>query len=257
MNAATGWRPLLGQATLREHIAQVYQDEHFLADVVSEYVAGALRHGQAALLITTAAHRRLFEAALGAAGVDMAAAAARRQVVFLDAERMLEELMHGGMPEARAFRGGLGDAVTALGLQYPAVRAYGEMVDLLWQQERRDAAACLEQHWNDLLGVQAFSLLCAYRIDNLDAGSYGGPLERVCQAHTHLIPARDYARFDDAVAQAARDALDEPLSQMLLALAASSRPGADMPLGQAALLWLKKNMPLTADKVLAGARARC
>lgn len=99
--------------------------------------------------------------------------------------------------------------------------------------------------------------MCGYRIDNLDASSYGGPLESVCRCHTHLVPARDYARFDEMVAQATRDALDESLSGMVLSLAAASRPGADMPLGQATLLWLKHNMPLTAEKVLAGVRARC
>jgi hypothetical protein len=30
-----------------------------------------------------------------------------------------------------------------------------------------------------------------------------------------------------------------------------------MPQGQATLLWLKRNMPRTADKVLAEVRARC
>jgi len=136
------------------------------------------------------------------------------------------------------------------------VRAYGEMVDVLWQRGEQDAAMRLEEYWNELTRLQTFSLLCAYRIDNLDSGAYGGPLECVCRTHTHLIPARDYARFNDAVQAASKEVLDQPLAQMLLSLSASHRPATQMPLGQATLLWLAQNMPRTAERVLEQVRAR-
>jgi hypothetical protein len=74
--------------------------------------------------------------------------------------------------------------------------------------------------------------------------------------HTHLIPARDYARFNEAVTEASRKVLDEPLSHMMISLASSRRPSTEMPLGQAVLLWLQKNMPRTAERVLSEVRAR-
>jgi hypothetical protein len=178
-------------------------------------------------------------------------------MVLLDAEETLGTFMRDGLPDPRAFHRVIGGAIAKLRLEHPAVRAYGEMVDVLWQRGSREAAIRLEEQWNQLLRLQTFTLLCAYRMDPLDAGSYGGPLESICGCHSHFIPARDYAHLDEAVAQAARDALDEGLAGMLLSLAAKSHPGASMPLGQAALLWLKRNMPLTAEKVLAGVRARC
>lgn len=250
MNATHDWRQLLAEPTSSNHIVQVYQEDDFLYEAVGEYIAAGLRAHEAAILITVPEHRAALEA------ID-ADAARRGQLVCLDAHETLGKLMHDGMPDRSAFHATVGGAIAALRFEYPAVRAYGEMVDVLWQRGSRDAAARLEEHWNELMRLQSFSLLCAYRMDNLDAGSYGGPLECVCQAHTHLIPARDYPRFDEAVAQATRDALDEPLSRMLLSLAAASPPGAAMPRGQAALLWLRKNMPHTAEKVLAGVRARC
>ena len=257
MNARTDWRDLLARPTLSEHIVQVYQDEGFLAEAVVEYVRTGMQGGQAAILIVTGEHRAAFEKALAAAGADPAGAIRRGQLVFLDAAETLAAFMRDGMPDWTEFHAAVGGMIAALRLEYPAVRAYGEMVDILWQQGSRDAAARLEAHWNELMRLQTFSLFCAYAMDNLDAASYGGPLESVCRCHTHVIPARDYERFDAIVAQATRDALDGTLSVMVLSLAASSRPGADMPLGQATLLWLKRNMPLTAEKVLAGVRARC
>jgi hypothetical protein len=146
--------------------------------------------------------------------------------------------------------------IAELRLQYPTVRAYGEMVDVLWRAGRQRAAIRLEEFWNELGKLQAFSLMCTYFMDNLDAGAYGEPLERVCRAHTHLIPARDYQRFNQAVSEASKAVLDQPLAQMLLTLSASHRPPTQMPLGQATLFWLKRNMPRTAEKVLMQVRAQ-
>jgi hypothetical protein len=130
------------------------------------------------------------------------------------------------------------------------VRAYGEMVDVLWQRGERDAAIRLEEYWNELGRLQTFSLLCAYRMDPRDSHAYGGPLERVCKVHTHLIPATDLPRFDEAVRAASQKVLDQPLAQILLSLAANHRPPTRMPMGQATLFWLKQNMPRTAEKIL-------
>jgi hypothetical protein len=250
LNATSDWRELLRQPGLGDHVVQVYQDDDFLEEALSGYLRPGLAAGEAALLIAVPGHRERF------ASLDPAAVA-RGQMVLLDAEEMLDAVMRDGLPDRPAFHRVVGGAIAKLRLEYPAVRAYGEMVDVLWQRGSREAAIRLEERWNELLRLHAFTLLCAYRIDPLDAGSYGGPLESICGCHSHLIPARDYARLDEAVAQATRDALDETLAGMLLSLAARSRPGASMPLGQATLLWLRGNMPLTAKKVLAGVRARC
>jgi hypothetical protein len=164
--------------------------------------------------------------------------------------------MREGMPEWTAFHQAVGGAIAELRLQYPTVRAYGEMVDILWQRGEQNAAIRLEEYWNELGKLQTFSLLCAYGIDPLEAGAYGGGLESVCKCHTHLIPTRDYASFNNAVSDASKDVLDQPLAQMLLRLAASHRSQTEMPLGQAALIWLKQNMPRTADRVLQEVRSR-
>lgn len=56
--------------------------------------------------------------------------------------------------------------------------------------------------------------------------------------------------------EAAKAILDQPLAQMLLRVAAKHRPYTEMPLGQAALIWLKQNLPRTADRVLDEVRLR-
>jgi hypothetical protein len=255
-DTASTWQDLLKHPSAGDHLVQLYQDDDFLGDAVAEYVAAGLRAGDAAVLIVTPAHRELFLERLTAEGVYAEEAIKRGQLRVMDAAQTLALFMRAGAPEWQAFHQHVGGALAELRCQYPRVRAYGEMVDVLWRDGMRDAALRLEEFWNKLAGLQTFSLLCGYYMDNLDSAAYDGPLDCVCKVHTHLIPARDYSELNDAVAAASKQVLDQPLAQMLLSLSASHRPLTQMPLGQATLLWLKKNMPRTADKVLSRVRAQ-
>jgi hypothetical protein len=250
LTTVSDWRRLVEQPALGDHIVQVYQDREFLAEAVGEYIATGLQRGEAAIIIARPDHVKAFEHQLAARGCSVPAVRQSGQLCTLDAQATLDTFMVGGEPQWYPFHEVVGGLIARTRLQFPTVRAYGEMVDILWQAGRRDPAIRLEEFWNELARLQTFSLFCAYFMDNLDAGSYGGPLECVCKVHTHLIPARDYGAFDEKVARASRKALDEPLSRMMFHLAAEGRPGADMPQGQAVLLWLQKNMPRTAARVL-------
>lgn len=245
MTATTHWTELLRYPAGGDHMVHLYRDSGFLAEAVGEYVLAGLRAGEAAIVVATAEHRRLLE------DRGLVAGPALR---MLDAEAVLESFMAGGRPQWNRFHQAVGGLIAELRLQYPAVRAYGEMVDLLWQRGEHDAAERLEGYWNELARLQTFSLLCAYYMDTLDAGAYRGPLECVCRTHTHLIPARDYDRFDEAVREASNEVLDQPLARMLQSLSSMHRPATAMPAGQATLLWLAQNMPRTAARVLEKAR---
>jgi hypothetical protein len=227
------WSELVDRPA-REHFVQVYQDVEFLAEAVTRYLQAGLDAGEAAIVIARPEHRARF-------GVEHA--------VSLDAEETLRSFMANGMPRWEPFRDRVGGLIAAQGRP---VRAYGEMVDLLWQRGEREAAIRLEEYWNELGKLHRFSLFCAYYMDPLDSASYDGALQCVCGTHSHLIPARDYARLDQAVAQASRKVLDAPLARMLLSLSGSAR---GMPAGQAALFWLKQNMPRAAERVLSEVRS--
>ncbi|HTM59351.1 MAG TPA: MEDS domain-containing protein [Burkholderiales bacterium] len=249
MDTTLDWPELVRHPGARDHMVQVYQDRDFLADAVSLYVSAGLRAGEAAIVIARPEHRERFVRELKREGVYPSPA-----LRLLDADETLAQVTVDGMPEWTAFHKLMGGAIAEMRLQYPRVRAYGEMVDILWQRGDKPAAIRLEEFWNEIGKLQTFSLLCAYAMDPLRGDTYAG-LESICRCHTHLIPARDYGELNEAVRQASLKVLDAPLAQMLLTLAASNRPHTEMPLGQAALIWLRQNMPRTADRILDEVRA--
>lgn len=251
IDSSAAWPERVRHPGQHDHLVQVYTETGFLVEAVAEYLASGLCAGEGAIVIARPENRERFVAALEARGVRPGDA-----LRMLDADETLERFMVDGMPQWTAFHAACGGAIAELRLQYPTVRAYGEMVDVLWQRGERAAALRLEDFWNELGRLQTFALLCAYQMDPLDADTYGGALQSVCRCHSHLIPARDYGRFNAAVDQSAKEVLDQPLAHMLLKLASSHRPHTDMPLGQATLIWLKQNMPRTADRVLDAVRAK-
>jgi hypothetical protein len=77
--------------------------------------------------------------------------------------------MIGDQPDHARFVGVVGGAIERVRLQAtaPIVRAFGEMVAVLWAQGRPSAALAVEDVWNDLLGHHPFSLLCGYPVTGL------------------------------------------------------------------------------------------
>jgi hypothetical protein len=67
------------------------------------------------------------------------------------------------------------------------VRAFGEMVGLLWSEARYAEAALLEALWNALLAGSDYSLYCAYRIDLFSEDVDKAALSSIVTAHTHLF----------------------------------------------------------------------
>src|SRR6185436_16392615 len=141
---------LLRSPGASDHIVQTYQDPAALAESVAEYLAAGLRAGEAGIVIACPEHQRLFAVALAQYGVDAQACLARGQLHLLDADETLARFMAGGMPQWKKFQEAVGGLIAEVRLQHQTVRAYGEMVDILWQQGSREAAIRLEEYWNDL-----------------------------------------------------------------------------------------------------------
>jgi hypothetical protein len=246
------WQGLLQHPARGDHIVQLYQQSDALSDSVSEFAAAGLQAAEGVVLIVSAARWRGCCAQLKAREIDATAALRRGQLQRVDAHTLLSGLMKHGVTDPSAFREALG-AILAMP-DRAAVRVFNEMTDILWISGQRVAAVALEGHWSELAQRRRFSLLCACPMDSLDDHAYDGNLQAVCKTHTHLLPVRNCTAFDEAVTRAVNEVLEPQLARMLHSLAAAHRPPTEMPLGQATLLWMKEQMPRTAERVLSRLR---
>ncbi|HEY7295433.1 MAG TPA: ATP-binding protein, partial [Dehalococcoidia bacterium] len=164
----------------------------FLLGVLENYVGGALRAGQAAVVVATQPHRASLEERLRATGLDLAGLHARGRYVALDAVETLSRFMENSAPDPRRFATLIGDIIVAAADGGP-VRVYGEMVAILAVAGHHEAALQLEALWNDLQRTQPFDLLCAYPMDRLGGEALGALVEGVCAAHGEVVPAESYS----------------------------------------------------------------
>lgn len=180
-----------------EHFVQFYEADGFLLNSLSGFIGNAINAGDAALVVATAAHREGLDELLNANGLNVANAKASGQFVSIDAAETLSRFMVDGAPQADRFREVVGGIIASVSDGRSRVRAFGEMVALLWADGQHQAALRVEELWNDLQKAQSFSLFCAYPMNGLGGHQFTEPHSGVCTAHSRVIPAESYAGLDD------------------------------------------------------------
>ena len=177
--------------TPRHHAVFFYDADREMVAGVADYVAAGISDGEPVIVIVTAAHRGAIDADLTERGVNVSLARATGAYLTLDAAETLDLFLVDGSPDADKFMrviGGVLDAAPPVG---PDVRAFGEMVALLWHQGNVCGALALESLWNDLAKSRQFSLLCAYPTAALGAAELG-EVNEACLLHTSVVPPASY-----------------------------------------------------------------
>jgi signal transduction histidine kinase/CheY-like chemotaxis protein len=180
------------------HIVQFYETDGQLDAAVATYLHAGFAAGEPAVVIATPEHCDGFERALAARDVDLAAAQRARRIVILDARETLATFMVDGVPDAAKFEASIGALVAQLVEQNHGrpVRAYGEMVDVLWREGNSRGALALEHLWNELGHRHAFSLFCAYVMSSFFTEQSGAGLNAICDSHSHVLPLPSNIRED-------------------------------------------------------------
>jgi KaiC/GvpD/RAD55 family RecA-like ATPase len=172
------------------HEVQFYDDDKRLVQVVGRFLSDGVRAGQPIILIATAAHQRQFIAEMLKNGVDVEDLVVGRDVVILDAAETLAAFMEGNRPSAELFSATVGNVFEQLMSKrsYAVVRAYGEMVDLLWNDGKAEAAIALERLWNGLAKKYSFKLLCGYSEESMRHSPPGIDVRHICAEHSRVLP---------------------------------------------------------------------
>jgi hypothetical protein len=158
-----------------------------LIDCVFAFFEKGFDSGEVALVIATRAHRTALEAKFTAAGYDLPKLKLSGKYAPFDAAEALGLFMRDGWPDASRFNALVGGLIHSATKRGPGVRAFGEMVAILWDEGNRDGAIELERLWNDLAKEHAFTLFCAYRQNQFATKEDRAAFSSVCQAHSGVI----------------------------------------------------------------------
>jgi hypothetical protein len=249
--------PVAAESERPKHGVQFYgRDDGVLVANVSRYLGEGLQRGEGLVAIATAAHIRAFANRLAEDGRSPMRAIHDGRLVFLGAEETLALFMVDGQPDPDSFRSVMGVVFQQLRKKTGGreLRAYGEMVSLLWNAGNSAAAVQVEHLWNEVLSENELQLFCAYQIDVFGREFQAGVIDEILCTHTHLEPEGLDGVLHGAVSRAMHEVLGA--SDRDLPLLADSRAlsWAVLPRGETTVLWIRDNLPEYADEILARAR---
>lgn len=172
------------------HAVQFYKDEASLSATVAQFLADGFKTGQPGLVIATPSHTESIVRELETRGLAVGTLRATGELQFFDARKMLGAFMVNGLPDPGLFRTRVGDVIEKIcagRTPYP-IRAYGEMVDLLWQEGNPDGAIKLEILWNQLAETYDFALLCGYAFGHFYKETRDPRYQDVIAQHSQVLP---------------------------------------------------------------------
>jgi hypothetical protein len=167
-----------------------YDDEGSLGRTVAEFLAPGLQQRLPAIVIATPDHRTMIAKELKARGVKVRQLEQDGDLQMLDADDILARFMVGTGPDPVRFHATIDELIArACKDRLPCpVRAYGEMVDVLWKRANSEGAIRLERLWNRVATQAQFSLLCGYAVGNFYKEVETRPtFQAVCELHNHVI----------------------------------------------------------------------
>lgn len=174
------------------HAVRFYESDRSLAVIVAQFLGDGLAEGHPAVVIATAAQRAAIVRELAARSWDVVELQRLEQLLLRDAEETLSTFMMDGQPDAERFQSSMWAVMKSASRvrEDCSLRVYGQMVNVLWEGGKQEAAIRLEMLWNVLAKTQSFSLMCGYAMGPFYKEVH---VEEICSHHTHVVSAEGEA----------------------------------------------------------------
>jgi hypothetical protein len=169
-----------------EHFVQIYENDLAFLDSMASFVANGLNAGDVVIVIATLAHRVGLENRLSFMDVDIRNPRQTDQYIPLDARQTLSKFMIEGWPDEKRFKEQMDILMKRASKEQRKVRAFGEMVAVLWEDGHKEATVQLEQLWNDIAKQYEFCLYCAYPKVGFTQESHNS-YQQICSMHSRVI----------------------------------------------------------------------
>jgi hypothetical protein len=166
------------------HGVQLFDSNSSAGRALTDFVREGLANGEQIVLVT-----RLDN--WNRAAVDLARefplsdAVASGQLTVRDSRLTLAAILVDDTPSPERFEQTVANLISQSAKRGTPLRAYGDMVDLLAEDRRFEAAAQLEELWNDLRRRIPFALLCGYSSSHFCDVTSVPALQRIRRLHSH------------------------------------------------------------------------
>ena len=180
-----------GEMSACEHFVQIYESDDAFIGTLADFISSGLVAGEACIVIATLAHRRELVTRLNSSGIDtteIAVALIQNRLILLDAQETLDRFIINGWPDDRRFSALITDVLKRASENALKVRAFGEIMALMWAKGHCGATVRLEQIWTDLCNRELLPLFCAYPREGFTEDA-SQSIARICATHSKVLAA--------------------------------------------------------------------
>lgn len=176
-----------GEIAPCNHVVQIYESDEVILDSLEGFVTSGIAAGESVIIIATQEHIRALNGRLIKHGLDLDELRKNDQYCYVDAEETLASFMVKNWPDDALFMEMVKSVVgRARGKNNRKVRAYGEMVAILWAKGFNGATVHLEHLWNQFCESEIFCLFCAYPKSGFTQ-DVNESIAHICSSHTKLL----------------------------------------------------------------------
>lgn len=179
-----------GETAPNDHILQVYVSDDDLIEGLDGYVNSGFRGGESVIVIATPEHLSALNERLRQQQWDLFSLVLQDRYIPLSAEEALGHFMINGQPDKNLFYHMLSNLLLRARKQGRGVRAFGEMVALLWSKGHALATVRLEQLWTQFCDAEQFKLFCAYPQSGFTEDAHGS-LTEIVHCHSKTVSSND------------------------------------------------------------------
>lgn len=180
-----------GEIAPCDHLVQVYENEKIFLDTLEGFTGTGFLANDSVVIIATSRHLDALNGRLRSQGFDLNALIKADQYIPINAEDLLSVFLVDDWIDEDIFNSFITDLVRRAKKRNGKVRAFGEMVAILWEKGNCGATVQLENLWNQLHSKDQFLLFCAYPKTGFTQSACDS-IDIICKQHTKVIDG--YAR---------------------------------------------------------------
>lgn len=174
-----------GEIAPSEHIVEIYEGHDSFLDSLEGFVVGGLQKTDSVILIALPSHLEALEERMRNRNLNLTELAAQDRYIALDAEVVLSKFMVDGWPNEEMFMKTITPILNRARKSGRRVRAFGEMVAVLWSEGHSGATVHLEHIWHNLCQKDGLSLFCAYPKTGFTADATAS-IQAICDSHSKV-----------------------------------------------------------------------
>jgi hypothetical protein len=175
-----------GEIAPCEHVLQVYDNNEVFIKTLSEFVGDGINSGDCTIVIATRQHLLSLENSLLSHGINVDSLKKEDQYIAIDAEEVLSTFMVNDWPDSKKFFEMVSGLFKRAKKKNRNVRAFGEMVAVLWSQGLNGATVQLEHLWNQFCAEHQMTLFCAYPRSGFTENAEES-IKSICCTHSKVI----------------------------------------------------------------------